>query len=675
MPSPEKKTTLFKIVARFLTITMVVILTVSFFLLNYNQTGSYKSTVTRETENINDVFVNSMKFAMENGATDIHPFIDKMKSTQNLVQLKVTPSDKIKAGSEQNLDGVEKEVITSRQPKLMEETFEEKSVLRKVTPILAEQACTSCHQAAVGEPLAVVSIRFSLEKMKSDLAKQRILSAILGILTILLVLGIMMNFVTKRINRPVKRVLEAIKELSKGHLNARAQVDADDEIGEMAKTVDDMASNLEAYSNLLDKVARGDLSTKSNATDEDDTLAKAYNSILISLQQMLGETEKLTKAAMEGKLSVRGNDDGLMGGYKAIITGVNAIIDSIVVPIQESGDVLKKIAEGDLTVRMSGEYRGDYNIIKSNINLLAESFESALSEVHAGVQATANASAEISSSSEQMSEGSQNQSAQTSEVAAAVEEMTKTILSTTQNTTEAAEAARNAGRAARQGGTIVEQTIEGMNKIADVVSQSASVVQTLGKSSDQIGEIIQVIDDIADQTNLLALNAAIEAARAGEQGRGFAVFADEVRKLAERTSKATKEIADTIKRIQTDTIAAVDSMNRGEEEIEKGRRLAGEAGQSLGKIIVEAEQVVDIISQVAAASEQQSATSEEISQSIEKINNVTKETASGIGQIARSSEDLNNLASNLQDLVAKFKIRRNTLQQGSGGRNSAGYLR
>jgi len=210
---------------------------------------------------------------------------------------------------------------------------------------------------------------------------------------------------------------------------------------------------------------------------------------------------------------------------------------------------------------------------------------------------------------------------------------------------------------------VVEETVAGMNKIAMVVSQSAEIVRELGNSSDQIGEIIQVIDDIADQTNLLALNAAIEAARAGEQGRGFAVVADEVRKLAERTTKATKEIADMIKKIQKDTGGAVESIEMGTKEVEKGKELANKAGDSLKSIIKGTTVVVDVVTQVAAASEEQSATSEQISKSIEGINNVTQESATGVQQIARASEDLNRLTNNLQTLISKFKLKTNSKEK------------
>jgi methyl-accepting chemotaxis protein len=233
--------------------------------------------------------------------------------------------------------------------------------------------------------------------------------------------------------------------------------------------------------------------------------------------------------------------------------------------------------------------------------------------------------------------------------------MTKTILDITKNSSIAASSSKNAGIIAQEGGRVVAETIEGMGRISIVVLKSAATVHALGKSSDQIGEIIQVIDDIADQTNLLALNAAIEAARAGEQGRGFAVVADEVRKLAERTSKATKEIALMIKQIQNDTNEAVLSMEEGTKEVERGKELADQAGEALREIIEGSEKVVDVITQVAAASEEQSSAAELISRSIEAISNVTSESATGISEIAKTSENLNRLTANLQHLISKFK--------------------
>jgi methyl-accepting chemotaxis protein len=317
---------------------------------------------------------------------------------------------------------------------------------------------------------------------------------------------------------------------------------------------------------------------------------------------------------------------------------------------------MEKFADGDMTVSVVAKKDDDIGKLFNGFNKAVSNIRGMLGKVAEAVSATASASNEISSSTEQMAAGAHEQTQQASEVASAVEEMTKTIMDTTKNAGEAASIAKQSGVNAREGGRVVMETMDGMARIAEVVKQSAETVQALGKSSDQIGEIVQVIDDIADQTNLLALNAAIEAARAGEQGRGFAVVADEVRKLAERTTKATKEIAGMIKQIQKDTTGAVESMNRGTAEVEKGRLLAQQSGTSLKEIISGSEKVVDVITQVAAASEEQSSASEQISKNIEAISSVTQESAAGTQQIARAAEDLNRLTSNLQELLGQFTI-------------------
>ena len=348
--------------------------------------------------------------------------------------------------------------------------------------------------------------------------------------------------------------------------------------------------------------------------------------------------------------------------FVAVVIG-----NSVVRPIKLLEEKSRLLAEGDMTVQV--DYVG-----KDEIGNLAESFRTmihnlrqTLHDVQEAASAVASASSEISSSTEEMAAGTQEQTSQAGEVASAVEQMTKTIVTNSRNASDTAEAAKHAKTAAETGGAVVEETVKGIDRIAAVVNQSADTVRTLGNSSDQIGEIIGVIDDIADQTNLLALNAAIEAARAGEQGRGFAVVADEVRKLAERTTTATKEIAAMIKQIQTETIGAVSSMEEGTREVERGKELADKAGKSLREIVQVSQKVTDMVSQIAAASEEQSSASEQIAKNVEAISAVTGQTASGTQQVARAAEDLNRLTENLQNYIARFKLFDGT---GSSARNS-----
>ena len=335
------------------------------------------------------------------------------------------------------------------------------------------------------------------------------------------------------------------------------------------------------------------------------------------------------------------------------------IVKNITKPIYQ---LVTNIDNADLNSQFNSVRKDEIGDLQRSFDKFVMSIKETLVQVSEASSAVASASTEISSSTEQMAAGAQEQSSQASEVAAAVEEMTKTLGETNGNIRKVADGAKEAKDSANAGGTVVEDTIKGMKRISDVVNQSANQVKVLGSSSEKIGEIVGVINDIADQTNLLALNAAIEAARAGEQGRGFAVVADEVRKLAERTSKATKEIAAMIKQIQTDTNQAVESMDKGTQEVDKGITLAEKAGQMLLGIVGNAESVADMVSQIAAASEQQASASEQISKNVEAISTVTQESASGVQQIAKTAEDLNRLTENLQKLLEKFNLNGSELQ-------------
>ncbi len=464
--------------------------------------------------------------------------------------------------------------------------------------------------------------------------------------------------IPKQIGKPISEASHMMKELGMGHLSYRIKSNSNDEIGIMTKVQNQFADDLQKYvvGSML-RISEGDFDFEIPPKDKDDEIAPSINNTIKTLKELKSETDKMTLAAKDGNLEQRGNSDKFKGGYKTIVEGFNNTIDEIIIRVREAETIMIKLSEGDLTSRMIGEYKGNYKRLQGVVNKLGESLENLVGEMFKAVMATANASNEISSSTEEMAAGAQEQSQQATEIASAVEQMTQTILETTRNANSAANTAKEAGSIANEGGKVVEETISGMNKIAEVVRKSAKTVKELGKGSDQIGEIVQVIDDIADQTNLLALNAAIEAARAGEQGRGFAVVADEVRKLAERTTKATKEIADMIKKIQKDTGEAVVSMNEGTEEVENGIQLADKAGQSLKDIITGSNKVVDVASQVAAASEEQSSASEQISKNIESIANVTNQSAAGIQQVARASEDLNRLTDGLRKLISKFKIK------------------
>jgi methyl-accepting chemotaxis protein len=346
----------------------------------------------------------------------------------------------------------------------------------------------------------------------------------------------------------------------------------------------------------------------------------------------------------------------------AVICG--SVISGIVIsrqigrPLNELATRLTDIAEGegDLTKRLEFSGHDEIGEAGSAFDQFMEKLQGIMRQVAANTHQLASAISQISESATLTAQRSETQQNQTSQVADAMKQMSLTVLQVSENSSLAAEASRKAAETAREGGTIVEDTLNKMRTIATSVQGTAKKMAELGKSSDQIGHIARVIDDIADQTNLLALNAAIEAARAGEQGRGFAVVADEVRKLAERTTTATKEIAQMINTIQEETKMAVAAMEAGTKQVEEGLESTSRAGDSLRQIIHMSEEVGEMITHIATAATEQSNATEEVNNNLNEIAAITRESAQGAQQSATACGDLTNLASELQGIVSKFRL-------------------
>jgi methyl-accepting chemotaxis protein len=325
-------------------------------------------------------------------------------------------------------------------------------------------------------------------------------------------------------------------------------------------------------------------------------------------------------------------------------------------PLRELAQKAGQIAAGDLRVSIEQTSNDEVGQLSSAFGAMTQSLRELIGSVVETSAQLSSAATQVNTTAEKMSTGTEEVAAQAGTVATASEEMAATSTDIANNCHMAADASQQAAATTTKGFEVVKHTVDGIRSRGEGTRSNARIIESLGERSDQIGAIVATIEDIADQTNLLALNAAIEAARAGEQGRGFAVVADEVRALAERTTRATKEISDMIKAIQNQTRAAIVSMEEGVKDTERGIAEAAQLEGSLHEILERVNDVSMQVSQIATAAEEQTATTNEITNNIHQISQVVQDTSRGAHESAGAAQQMSHLAEGLQSLVRRFKL-------------------
>jgi methyl-accepting chemotaxis protein len=480
-----------------------------------------------------------------------------------------------------------------------------------------------------------------------------------------------------------KQIYETIKGAVEGNLSVRIKADPAMPDGVLKKTgeginmiLDAVVGPLTVAADYVKRIAEGDIPPKITEKYKGDftTLKDNLNTCIDAVNALIGDAALLSRAAVEGRLETRADAEQHRGDFRKIVQGVNDTLDAVIGPLTVAAGYVYRISKGDIPAKITDHYNGDFNTLKENLNTCIEAIQALVADAHMlsqaaqegrvqtradatrhqgdfqkiveGVNATLEtivgpivvvkhaaeainlAAKEISAGNTDLSQRTEEQASSLEQTAASMEELASTVKQNADNARHANQMTVAASDVAARGGAVVQQVVDTMRDI--------------NESSRKIVDIISVIDGIAFQTNILALNAAVEAARAGEQGRGFAVVAGEVRNLAQRSAAAAKEIKALI--------------SNSVEKVEDGSQLVDEAGKTMDEIVTSVRRVADIMSEIAAASMEQSAGIEQVNQAIVQMDEVTQRNAALVEQAAAAAESLEEEAAHLVQSVSRFRL-------------------
>lgn len=459
-------------------------------------------------------------------------------------------------------------------------------------------------------------------------------------------------FISRSISRPLGKLADAAKQISLGDVNQTVDYHSADEVGSLAESFRALIDYIRDVAVVLEKMAAGDLSATTAARSERDVLSNSCRKTAEAVKALVRDANTLSAAAIEGKLSTRADSTVHQGDFRKVVDGVNQTLDAVIGPLQISARYVDRISKGDMPPIITDDYKGEFGLIKNNLNTLIEAMNQitsasqqiangdltielkqrsaedvlmqalaamvlgltqTVSEIRTIAGEVASASQSISTASVQVSKGASSQAAAAEEASASMEEMVSNIRQNADNAQQTDKIANKSALDAQASGTSVLEAVSAMKEIASKIS---------------------IIEEIARQTNLLALNAAIEAARAGEHGKGFAVVAAEVRKLAERSQKAAAEI---------NQLSAT-TLNVSEK-----------SGEMLSKLVPDIQRTAELVQEITAASKEQDTGAEQINKALQQLEQVIQQNASAAEEMASTTEELTGQSEQLVGALGFFR--------------------
>ena len=423
-------------------------------------------------------------------------------------------------------------------------------------------------------------------------------------------------------------------------------------------TLDAVVGPLQVAAEYVDRISKGDIPEKITDTYKGDfnTIKNNLNQCIEEINGMVAEIRTVIHATREGDLSQRANPDRAQGVYRKILVSQNDILDAVVAPINDSSGVLAQVARGDLTVKLNGNFRGDYAMLKTGIEAMANGLKGMALQAQQASVSMSSAIAEILASSTEMASTTREQASAVNQITSTVQEIKASAEQVAQRAQGVAESASEATQVAQRGAAAANASLTGMDDIRQKVEAIAENILALSEKTQQIGDIIETVRDIAGQSNILALNAAIEAAQAGEAGKGFRVVADEVRSLSEQSRQAAAQVKVILGDIQKATNLAVMATEQGTKGVSEGSALVNRTAETINELAQVVEQSAQAAQQIVAGVEQQTIGLDQIAIGMGDINQAAQQSAAGAQQSQKAAQDLDELAAQLKQAVGQYRM-------------------
>jgi len=423
-------------------------------------------------------------------------------------------------------------------------------------------------------------------------------------------------------------------------------------------TLDAIVGPLNVSAQYVDRISKGDIPAKitDDYQGEFGEIKTNLNNLIDAQNMRNHDLEMLIQAALEGKLDTRADTRKYVGANGTLVEGVNSVLNAIVTPIKETSQILAQIAQGNLTATLNGNFRGDYAMLKNSIETMLDGLKDSAGQTQESAASVTSAAAQILTSSSQMALTTREQASAVNEITSTAQEIKSSAEQVAQRAQDVAEQANRASQAAQHGTESVGAAMNGMDDIRTKVEAIAENILALSEKTQQIGDIIDTVSDIAGQSNILALNAAIEASQAGEAGKGFRVVADEVRSLSEQSRQAAAQVKVILGDIQKATNLAVMATEQGTRGVNTGSQLVAEMAQTindLGKVVERSAQAAQ---QIVAGVEQQTIGLDQIVMRMHEINQAARQSAMRAQQSQKAAQNLTDLAARLRATAMRYRL-------------------